>query len=435
MAEPTYHFDTLKIHAGYNPADHNYAVSVPIYQTAAYELGSVARSDDLFSFNSEDSVYTRLSNPTITILEKRIAELHGATGAIALASGMAAVSYALLNVVGGSGRILTTPRLYGGTIDSFGQVYKEFGIEVDLVEDSDSVDSFEKAIRADTKAIFVESITNPNATVTDLEPVADLAHKYNIPLLVDNTVATPYLLNPFDYGADIIVYSATKALTGHGNAIAGLVVENNQFNWANGKFPQFEEKLYSLRDIDDRQRSVLEVFSKIPFTGRIRALYLNYLGAALSPFNAYLVLIGLETLSERIEKQVSNSKKVIRFLENRREVLWIKHPEAKENPYRDLAKKYLPKGSGGIFSFGLSGTAEQRRNFIEGVKVFSYQANIGDARSLIINPSRTTHTELDEEQQRLADIVPETIRLSIGLENAEDLIADLDQAFELAFQK
>lgn len=424
------HFDTLKIHAGYNPADHNYAVSVPIYQTTAFALETVQRSDDLFSFDSDAPLYTRLSNPTTDVLEARITELHHGTGSIALASGMAAVTYALLNVTAGSGRILATPRSYGGSIDSFTQIFREYGVGADVVEDPDDIESYEKAIQDDTKVIFIESLTNPNATVLDIEAIAEVAHRHDIPLIVDNTLATPYLLNPFDFGADVVVYSATKGLTGHGNVIAGLIVENNQFNWANGKFPAFEEQPYFLRSQSGGSRSYLDVFPETPFTGRIRAVHLNYLGAALGPFDAYLVLLGLETLSERVQKQVDNAKRVIHFLEKQPGVLWVKHPEATGNPYKKLADKYLPKGAGAILSFGLQGDEEQRRKFIESVKVFNYQANIGDARSLIINPSTTTHTELNPDEQNAADIHAETIRLSLGLEDPEDLIDDLRQAFE-----
>jgi len=429
-------FDTLKLHAGYDPADHNYAVSVPIYATTAFELGTVARSDDLFSFDSWDPLYSRLSNPTTDVLEGRLIELHHATAAVSLASGMAAVTYALLNVTAGSGRILSISRLYGGSYDAFEQVFREFGVAVDIVGDPDDVDSYEKAIREDTKVIYIESITNPNATVLDIEAIAEVAHRHGIPLIVDNTIATPYLLNPFDFGADVVVYSATKGLSGHGNVVAGIIVENNRFNWANGKFPQFSEKPYFLRAQNGASRSYLDVFPDGPFTGRIRGIHLNYLGAALAPFSAYLVLIGLETLSERIEKQLANTRKIIDFLETRvgKEVLWIKHPWAKGNPYAALAKKYFPKGAGSVLSFGYAGSREQRIRLLEAVKVFGFQANIGDAKSLIINPSTTTHTELKPEIRAAADIEDETIRLSIGLEDPEDLIEDLRQAFEAAEQ-
>lgn len=427
-------FDTAKVHGGYNPADHNNAVSVPIYQTVAYELGSVEHSDEMFAFNSMDALYTRLSNPTTDVLEARITAMHpGATGAIALASGMAAVTYSLLNVTAGKGRIIATARLYGGSVDSFEQIFEEYGVAADIVDDPDDISSYEKLIRDDTKCIYIESITNPNATVLDIEEIAKVAHKYDIPLIVDNTLATPYLCNPFEFGADIVVYSATKGLTGHGNVIAGIVVENNKFNWANGKFPQFTKTPYFLEGLDGSKRTILDIFPEFPFTGRIRAIHLNYLGAAISPFNSYLVMMGMETLSERIEKQISNTKKIISFLQERDEVLWVNHPEAKGNKYKKLADKYMPKGAGAILSFGLKGDSENRKRLLEATKVFSFQANIGDARSLIINPSRTTHIELKPEIQKAADISDNTIRLSIGLEDPQDLIEDLEQAFEQAF--
>lgn len=426
-------FDTLKVRGGYDPKEHNNAVSVPIYQTAAFELGDTERAARLFSFSEASPIYTRIANPTVGVLEQRVAALDDAAGAVATGSGMAAVSYTLLNVAGKGGRILTTTRLYGGTVDSFNKIYPDFGIEIDIAEEPDDPQSFEKAIRPETKAVFVESISNPNSTVSDLEALAQVAHSHGIPLIVDNTLATPYLLNPFQFGADIIVYSATKALTGHGNVIAGLVLEGGKFDWGNGKFPQFEQPLYFLRNSEGKERSILEVFPQTPFTGRIRAIYLNYLGAALSPFDAYLVLLGLETLSERVSKQVENTEKIIRYLESEDRVSWVKHPYAAGSPYRALADRYLPKGAGSVLTFGFKGSGEQYNRFLNSVRLFSYHANIGDARSLIINSPKTTHGELTPEQQKQAGLAPETIRLSIGLEDADDLITDLEQAFDRAF--
>lgn len=428
-------FDTKKLHAGYNPTEHNNAVSVPIYQTAAFEMGTVAHSDDMFSFDSWDALYSRLSNPTTDVLEARLIELHNATAALSLASGMAAVTYSLLNVTAGSGRVVSTPRIYGGALDSFTQVFRETGVTFDIVDNPDDVESFAKLVKEDTKAIYIESLTNPNATILDIEAIADLAHKNNIPLIVDNTLATPYLLNPFDFGADVVIYSATKGLSGHGNVIAGAVIENNNFDWRNEKFPQFSDQPYFLRAQDGSPRNYIDVFSDGPFTGRIRGIHLNYLGAALAPFSGYLVLLGLETLSERIEKQVKNAEKLVEYLESRigKEVLWVKHPHAKDNPYRELAKKYFPKGAGGVLSFGLKGDINERTKFLEAVNIWGFQANIGDAKSLIINPSTTTHTELNKELQDAADIHDNTIRLSLGLEDADDLIEDLQQAFDKAF--
>ncbi len=426
-------FDTLKVQAGYRAADHNNAVSVPIYQTTAFALGDSYRADRLFSFSEEGPIYTRLSNPTVDVLEKRIVALHGAVGAIALASGMAAVSYALLNAAGGGNRVLTTARLYGGTVDSFSSVFPDLGLETDIVENPDDIAEFRNKLTPQTRAILIESLTNPFATIPDLEAVAAIAHEHGIPLIVDNTLATPYLLNPFEYGADVVVYSATKALSGHGNVIAGIVVESGKFNYGNGRFPHFEKPLWFLRDGNDVERSILKVFPDNPFTGRLRAVHLNYLGAALSAFDAYLVLIGLETLSERVEKQVTNTKAVLQYLEDSEHVSWVRHPDAKGNPYKELANRYFPKGAGSILSFGFKGTEQQRRKLLASTKIFGYQANIGDARSLIINPAQTTHVELTPEHRELTGLSPDTIRLSLGLESARDLIADLEQAFAAAF--
>jgi O-acetylhomoserine (thiol)-lyase len=429
----SYDFDTLKVRAGYHPEQHNNAVSVPIYQTTAFALGDSYRADRLFSFSEDDPIYTRLSNPTVDVLEKRLTALHGGAGAIALSSGMAAVSYALLNAAGKKGGILTTARLYGGTLDAFASVFPDLGLTADIVENPDDPAAFERKIKENTRAIFIESLTNPFVTIPDIEAIADIAHRHGILLITDNTLATPYLLNPFEYGADIVVYSATKALCGHGNVIAGAVIESGRFDYRNGNYPHFEQPLWFLRDADDKKRDILQVFPEIPFTGRLRAIYLNYLGAALSPFDAYLVLLGLETLSERVEKQIANTKAVLAYLEKSQYVSWIRHPYARGNPYKALADRYFPKGAGSILSFGFKGAEEQKRSFLAATKIFGYQANIGDARSLIINPTETTHVELTHEQRNLTGLSADTIRLSLGLESAKDLIADLEQAFQAAF--
>ncbi|SHJ21588.1 O-acetylhomoserine aminocarboxypropyltransferase/cysteine synthase family protein [Propionispora hippei] len=431
--EQLYGFDTLKVRAGYKPEEHNRAVSVPIYQTASYELGDTDRMSRLFTFAEPGFLYTRIGNPTVAVLEERLAALDGAAAAVAVASGMAAISYTLLNVTEGGGRILTTPQLYGGTFDSFKKIYPKFGIGIDQVEKPDDPEEFRRAIKPDTKAIYVESISNPNAIVADIEKLAQIAHENDIPLIVDNTVATPYLLNPIQYGADIVVYSATKALSGHGNVIAGVILESGRFKWDNGKFPHFLEPYHTLRDATGSPRNFLQVFPDAPFTFRVRLNYLNYFGAALSPFDAYLVLLGLETLSERMQKQVANTDKILRYLEEKSVVSWVRHPRAKNSPSRALAEKYLPRGAGGLFTFGVKGTDEQISAFIDSLNLFSYQANLGDARSLIINSPKTTHGELTAEEQRLAGITPETVRVSIGLETPEDLIADLEQAFNKVF--
>jgi O-acetylhomoserine (thiol)-lyase len=435
MAATKLGFDTLKVRAGYNPDEHNHSVQVPIYQTASYELGDTARAGRLLTFEEFGYLYTRVGNPTVAALEQRIAALDGATGAIAVASGMAAVTYALFNAAEGGGRILTTPNLYGGTVDSFKKIYPKLGVGIDYAKDVDDPASFKKAIRPETRAVFIESITNPNAVVADIEAIATVAHEHGIPLIVDNTFATPYLLNPIRFGADIVVYSATKGLSGHGSALAGLILESGKFDWTKGKFPQFTQAEYLLRDRDEKERSFVEAFPEFPFTARARMNYLAYFGAALGPLDAYLILLGIETLSERVAKQVSSTEKIVRYLESNKRVTWVKHPSAKGSPSATLAKKYLPKGVGSVFSFGVEASDEQINKLIDSTELFSYQANVGDARSLIINSPKTTHGELRPDEQKLADIAPETIRLSIGLEDPEDLIADLDQAIEKAFAK
>ena len=432
MAETVFGFDTLKVRGGYNPKEHNFAVSVPIYQTASFELGDTERVERLLRFDEDGYLYTRMGNPTVAVLEQRIAALDGGTAAVAVASGMAAITYTLFSVAEGGGRILTTPHLYGGTVDSFKRIYPRFGVGIDQVTDPNDVEAFRRGITPETRAIFIESISNPNATVLDIEQIAAVAHDHGIPLIVDNTFATPYLLNPLRHGADIVVYSATKALGGHGNVIAGVIVEGGTFNWANGNFPQFTEPHFLLRDATGQERSFLELAPQAPFTLRVRLTYLIYFGAVLSPFDAYLLLQGIETLSERVQKQVATTEKIIRYLETQEAVAWVRHPAAQGSPYQALAEKYLPKGAGSTFTFGFNGTEQQSDIFINSVRLFSYQANVGDSRSLIINPPKTTHGELTPEELAFAGIPPETIRLSLGLEEPDDLIADLAQAFALS---
>ncbi|AFS79161.1 O-acetylhomoserine (thiol)-lyase CysD [Gottschalkia acidurici 9a] len=431
MSELSLGFDTIKVRGGYDPKEHNYASSVPIYQTASYELGDIERFERLRAFEEPGHLYSRIGNPTVQVLEQRIAALDGGTAAIGVGSGMAAVTLTLFNVAEGGGRIITTQQLYGGTLDAFNKLYPKFGVKIDKVNNPNDTEEFRKLIKDDTKAIFIESISNPSTIVADIEAIAKVAHENNIPLIVDNTVATPYLLNPIKYGADIVIYSATKSISGHGNAIAGLIVEGGNFNWANGKFPQFTERHHLLRDSNDKERSFVESLPDFPFTAKIRLNYLAYFGAVLSPFDAYLLLLGLETLSERVKKQVSNTEKIIKYLERNEAVLWVKHPFASSSPYKELSDKYLPKGAGSILSFGIKGSEEQLNKFIKSLKLFSYQANIGDAKSLIINPPKVTHGELNLKELRSAEISPETIRLSIGIEDVEDLINDLDQAFKI----
>lgn len=429
---PVYQFDTQKVRAGYEPRDHNYAVSPPIYATASYDFRDVENAANLFGLREAGFLYTRVGNPTVAVLEERIKTLDGASAAIALASGMAAISYTLLNLAEGGGRILTSPYLYGGSTDSFKKIYPKFGIHIDLAKNIENPEALAAEIKPDTKAIYIESISNPNAVLLDVEKIAKVAHEHGIPLVVDNTVATPYLYNPIAHGADIVVYSATKGLNGHGNIIAGLVLENGKFNYVTDKFPQFSEKYYTLRDVDGNYRSFPEVFPDAPFTSRIRFNYLNYFGAALSPFDAYLAIIGLETLSERLVKQVHNAQTLAEYLSVHEAVEWVRYPALKSSLYHALYQRDFKKGAGGILSFGFKGTQEQREAFLNAIRLFHYHVNIGDARSLIVNSPQTTHGELEAQEKVSADIPENLIRISAGLEDAVDLIADLEQAFQKA---
>ena len=432
MAAEQYQFDTQRLRAGYESKEHQYAVSPPIYQTAAYDFRDVENAAGLFGLREAGFLYTRVGNPTVAVLEERVKALDGAAGVIALASGMAAISYTLLNLAEGGGRILTSPYLYGGSVDSFKKIYPKFGIEFDYTKNIEDPERLAEEIKPDTKAVFIESISNPNTVLLDIDAIAKVAHEHGIPVVVDNTVATPYLYNPITHGADIVIYSATKGLNGHGNAIAGLVAESGNFNYQTEKFPQFSEKYYTLRDIDGKLRSFPEVFPDFPFTSRIRFNYLNYFGAALSPFDAYLAIIGLETITERLAKQSHNALTLAEYLLGHPQAEWVRYPALESSPHYALYKRDYPRGAGGILSFGFKGTQEQRETFLNSIELFHYHVNIGDARSLIVNSPQTTHGELEADEKELADIPENLIRISAGLEDATDLIADLEQAFKKA---
>lgn len=428
-----YRFDTIKTHGGYDAKSHNRSVAVPVYATAAYEFDSPDHANRIRAGAELGYLYTRVLNPTVEVLEQRVTQLDGGSAAIAVASGMAALSYAILGVTGGSGRILSTKQIYGGTFDLEQDLFPSLGIEFDLLDHDSSPEEWENAIREETRGIFVESISNPGAKLLDIDALSEIAHRHGIPLIVDNTFATPYLYRPFEHGADLIIYSATKGLNGHGNAIGGVLVEGKPFDWSIEKFPHFHKKHWVTRDTEDRERSFLEAFPTLPFVAYVRTKLLAYLGAALSPYDAQLILIGLETLSERVSKQVSNTRKLIAWLQTREDVVaWIDYPELEDSPYHDLAVKNFPKGAGTVFSFGFRGTRAQIDQLLVETKLIGYQANVGDAKTLIANPPRLTHGELRPDELEDAAIRDETLRLSLGLEDAEDLIADLEQAIEAA---
>lgn len=418
-------FTTRQLHAGYNPAEHYRSKAVPIYQTAAFELGDFERCIRLFDYSEEGHSYVRFSNPTNTVLERRLASLEGGIEAIALGSGMAAISNTFLNIAKSGDEIVAVNTLYGGSTTLLNSILPDYGIVGRFVEDENDIESYRKVITEKTKAIYIESLGNPGMNIIDIEAVANLAHEHGIPLIVDNTFATPYLLRPFEYGADIVCYSATKYLAGHGTTIVGAVVEKGGFDWLNGKFPQFEKFYDEYKDTIGK-----DVLDKTMFTKRLRIRYLTDLGAHLSPTSAFYLLQGIETLSLRMREHAANAQKVAEFLEGHPKVLSVAYPGLKSNKYHELAKKYFPKGPGAIMSIRLKGGIEAARKVLEEVKVFDYMVNVGDAKSLIVHSATSTHFGQSKEEREKAGVYDDTLRLSIGIEEAEDLIADLKHALD-----
>ncbi|MDR0886878.1 MAG: aminotransferase class V-fold PLP-dependent enzyme [Clostridiales Family XIII bacterium] len=422
--------DTIRFSAGYDEKKHNYAVSPPIYQTTSFDFGGVERANRLTSFKEVGNIYSRTGNPTVGILEEKLRILEGGSGAVACASGMSAISLSILNVAEGGGRILTTPYLYGGTKDSFKKVFPKFGIHFDYAKNILNPEKLGEEIKEDTKAIYLETISNPNGFLLDVDAISAVAHEHGIPVIIDNTVATPYIYKPLEHGADVVVYSATKGLNGQANGLAGIIIEGGTFDYNTDKFAHFREKYYTLRDRDtEEERSFLDVFPDAPFTFRTRFNYVSFFGASLSPYNAYMTLLGIETLTERLGKESKNALKIAQFLETHQGVEWVRYSGLESSPYYDLAKRDYPNGVGSLISFGFRGTNDQIETFIDALEIFHYHVNLGDTRSLITNSPKNTHGELTAEEKEIADIPLNLIRLSIGLENVDDLISDLNQAF------
>ena len=425
MTERKLKFDTLQVHAGQKPDPTTGSRAVPIYQTTSYVFNNVEHAANLFSLKESGNIYTRIMNPTNDVFEQRIAALEGGVGALAVASGSAAITYAILNIAGAGDEIVSAGTLYGGTYNLFSVTLPKLGIKTVFV-DPDDPENFRKAITEKTKAIFIETIGNPGINIIDIEKVAKIAHENGIPLIIDNTFGTPYLIRPIEFGADIVVHSATKFIGGHGTSIGGVIVDSGKFDWsASGKFPGFTEpdpSYHGLRYHKD--------LGELAYIIKARVQLLRDTGAAISPFNSFLLLQGLETLSLRVEKHVSNAKKIAEFLLEHPLVSWVNYPSLKGNKYYDLAQKYLPKGAGSIFTFGIKGGLEAGKRFIDSLEIFSLLANVADAKSLVIHPASTTHAQLNEEDQRIAGVTPDMIRLSIGIEDADDLIYDLDQALK-----
>ncbi len=417
-------FETLQLHAGQeNPDPATGARAVPVYQTTSYIFTNSAQAEGRFGLTEGGNIYTRIMNPTTDVFEKRISALEGGIAALAVASGAAAITYAIQNIAHAGDHVVSANTIYGGTYNLFAHTFKDFGIDVTFVN-PDEERSFESAIRPNTKAIFIESLGNPNCSLVDIEALAELAHGNGIPLIVDNTFATPYLLRPIDNGADIIVHSATKFIGGHGTSIGGVIVDGGRFDWAaSGKFPYLTEPDPSYHGV-----RFTDAAGAAAYITKARVTLLRDTGAALSPFNSFLFLQGLETLSLRVERHVENTIRVIDFLKNHPKVERVNHPSLSDSTYNKLYRKYFPKGAGSIFTFEIKGGAEEAKAFIDKLEIFSLLANVADVKSLVIHPASTTHSQMTEQELLESGIRKNTIRLSIGTEHIDDLIWDLEQA-------
>lgn len=422
--ERNFKFETVCLHGGQEVDPTTLSRAVPLYQTTSYVFKDTDHAANLFALKEFGNIYTRIMNPTQDTFEKRIAELEGGVGALAVASGQAAITFSILNIAHAGDEVVASSNLYGGTYNLFAHTLPKLGLTVKFVN-PDDLDEVRAAITDKTKVLYTETIGNPRADVVDLEALAAIAHENGIPLIVDNTFATPYLCRPIEFGADIVVHSATKFIGGHGTSIGGVIIDSGNFDWTNGKFP-------GLTEPDPSYHGVVytEAVGNLAYIIKARVQLLRDLGAAVSPFNSWLFLQGLETLHLRIERHVENAKKVAQYLENHELVSWVNYPGLESNPYYERAQKYLPKGAGSIFTFGIKGGLEEGKKFINSLNLLSHLANVGDAKTLVIHPASTTHQQLTEEQQVSAGVSPDMIRLSIGIESVDDIIADLEQALK-----
>jgi len=426
MENRNYRFETIQVHAGQeNPDPATDARAVPIYQTTSYVFPSAKSAADRFALTEVGNIYTRITNPTWDVLEKRVAALEGGVAALAVSSGAAATTYAIQNITRSGDHIISDTQIYGGTYNLFANTFKDLGVDTTFVDGSDPA-NFEKAIKPNTKAIFFETLGNPNSSVVDIEAVAAIAHKHGIPLIVDNTFATPYLFKPIEHGADIVVHSATKFIGGHGTSIGGVIVDSGKFNWAqNDKFPGLSKPNPSYHGV-----IFTDAVKNLAYIIKVRTTILRDTGSALSPFNAFLLLQGLETLSLRVERHVSNALKVVDFLKNHPQVENVNHPALANHRDHKLYNLYFKQGAGSIFTFEIKGGAEKAKLFTEKLELFSLLANVADVKSLVIHPASTTHSQMTEQELLEGGIKPSTIRLSIGTEHIDDIIDDLKQGFD-----
>jgi len=421
-----YGFSTRQLHSGYTPDPTTGSRAVPLYQTTSYQFKSTEHAANLFALKELGNIYTRLMNPTTDVLEQRIADLEGGVAAVASSSGHAAQAQAIFTLLGAGDHIVSSSRLYGGTYNQFNYTLRKLGIEVTFVDPTDP-QNFEKAIRPNTKIIYGETLGNPDIAVFPFEEVAEIAKKQKIVVLIDNTFATPYLFRPFEWGANVITHSTTKFIGGHGTSIGGVIVDGGNFDYTSGRYPGFTEPDPSYHGL---------VYASLlgaglpPFAIKARVQVLRDIGAAQSPFNSWQTIQGLETLSIRIERHVQNAQAVAEYLEKHPKVSWVKYPGLKSHPDYERAKRYLPKGPGAILGFGIKGGAEAGRKFIESLQLFSHLANVGDAKSLAIHPATTTHSQLSAEEQVTAGVSPDFVRLSVGIEDIEDILWDLGQALD-----
>ncbi len=418
--------ETKCVHSGQAPDPATGARVTPIFQTTSYVFKDTEHAARLFSLDEPGFIYTRIMNPTIDVFEKRMTDLEGGVGALATSSGQAAITYAILNITKSGQHIVSSSSLYGGTVTLFTNTFKKLGIEVSIVDPSD-LSNFEKAIKENTRLIYAESMGNPKNDVIDIEELAKIAHKHNIPLIIDNTVTTPYLLRPIEWGADIVVHSATKFIGGHGNSIGGVIIDSGKFDWTNGKFSELTEPDPSYHGL-----RYVKKFGEMAYIVKARVQFLRDIGACMSPFNAFLFLTGLETLHLRMQRHCENALEIAKFLKQHPNVSWVNYPGLEEHPYHQLAKKYLSGGFGAILGFGVKGGYEAAKKVINSVRLCSHLANIGDSKTLIIHPASTTHQQLTKQEREAAGVTDDFIRLVVGIENVEDIKEDLDYALKKA---